>query len=164
MATTTRTKKRAPVTGEVDKIIGQRMRSFRLTKYMSQEKLGKHLGVTFQQIQKYENGTNRLSGSRLITAAKVLGTSVEQIVGSNGPELQEQRFWRISHGVVGAAGHRFGAHARTFAEKQAPRGSAGDDRSHHRDFGALMASLQMTKPSSKTVGGALWLLANHLHY
>lgn len=79
-------KKRAPVTGELDKIIGQRMRSFRLAKEMSQEELGKHLGVTFQQIQKYENGKNRLSGSRLITAAKVLGTSVEQIVGSNGPK------------------------------------------------------------------------------
>jgi transcriptional regulator with XRE-family HTH domain len=82
MATTTRTKKR--VAGEVDKIIGQRMRSFRLAKHMSQGDLGKHLGVTFQQIQKYENGKNRLSVSRLITAAKVLGTSVEQIAGSNG--------------------------------------------------------------------------------
>jgi len=77
-------KKRAPVAGEVDKIIGQRMRSFRLAKGMSQEDLGIQLGVTFQQIQKYENGKNRLSGSRLITAAKVLGTSVEQILGSNG--------------------------------------------------------------------------------
>jgi transcriptional regulator with XRE-family HTH domain len=51
---------------------------------MSQSDLGKHLGVTFQQIQKYERGTNRLSGSRLVTAAKALGISVEQIVGSNG--------------------------------------------------------------------------------
>jgi transcriptional regulator with XRE-family HTH domain len=84
MATTTRRKKRAPVAGEVDKIIGQRMRSFRLAKHMSQKEIGKHLGVTFQQIQKYENGKNRLSGSRLVTVAKVLGTSVEQIVGSNG--------------------------------------------------------------------------------
>jgi transcriptional regulator with XRE-family HTH domain len=84
MATTTRRNKRAPVAGEVDKIIGQRMRSFRLAKHMSQQEVGKHLGVTFQQIQKYENGKNRLSGSRLVTVAKVLGTSVEQIVGSNG--------------------------------------------------------------------------------
>ena len=41
---------------------------------MSQEELGIQLGVTFQQVQKYENGKNRLSGSRLITVAKVLGT------------------------------------------------------------------------------------------
>jgi transcriptional regulator with XRE-family HTH domain len=60
------------------------MRSFRLAKHMSQQEIGKHLGVTFQQIQKYENGKNRLSGSRLVTVAKALGTSVEQIVGSNG--------------------------------------------------------------------------------
>jgi transcriptional regulator with XRE-family HTH domain len=52
---------------------------------MSQTDLGKRLGVSFQQIQKYENGTNRLSGSRLVAAAKALGVSVEQIVGSNGP-------------------------------------------------------------------------------
>ena len=77
-------KKRSPVTGKVDKIIGQRLRSFRLAKEMSQEDLGTHLGVSFQQIQKYESGTNRLSGSRLITSAKVLGASVEQILGSNG--------------------------------------------------------------------------------
>ncbi len=82
MATTTRTEKKAA--GEVDKIIGQRMRSFRLAKHMSQQELGNHLGVTFQQIQKYENGKNRLSGSRLLTAAKVLGTSIEQLVGSDG--------------------------------------------------------------------------------
>jgi len=52
---------------------------------MSQTDLGKHLGVTFQQIQKYKKGNNRLSGSRLVTAAKALGISVEQIVGSSGP-------------------------------------------------------------------------------
>ena len=68
----------------MDKIIGQRLRSFRLVKEMSQEDLGTHLGVSFQQIQKYESGKNRLSGSRLITSAKVLGASVEQILGSNG--------------------------------------------------------------------------------
>ena len=77
-------KKRSPVAGKVDKIIGQRLRSFRLAKAMSQEDLGTYLGVSFQQIQKYESGTNRLSGSRLITSAKVLGASVEQILGSNG--------------------------------------------------------------------------------
>jgi transcriptional regulator with XRE-family HTH domain len=83
MATTPRTK-RTPVAGEVDKIIGQRLRTFRLSKQMSQEELGKHLGVSFQQIQKYEKGKNRLSGSRFVTAAKVLDTSVEQILGFNG--------------------------------------------------------------------------------
>ena len=83
MATTERSRK-GRAAGRVDKIIGQRLRSFRLAKEMSQEDLGTHLGVSFQQLQKYESGKNRLSGSRLITASKVLGISVEQILGSNG--------------------------------------------------------------------------------
>ena len=44
---------------------------------MSQEKLGEALGITFQQIQKYEKGTNRISASRLQQAARVLGVPVE---------------------------------------------------------------------------------------
>jgi transcriptional regulator with XRE-family HTH domain len=39
---------------------------------MSQEKLGEHLGITFQQIQKYEKGTNRIGASRLQAIARVL--------------------------------------------------------------------------------------------
>jgi transcriptional regulator with XRE-family HTH domain len=44
-----------------------------MTLGMSQQKLGEHLGITFQQIQKYEKGTNRVSASRLLEAARVLG-------------------------------------------------------------------------------------------
>lgn len=44
---------------------------------MSQEKLGELLGITFQQVQKYEKGTNRISASRLYCAAKVLGVPVQ---------------------------------------------------------------------------------------
>jgi transcriptional regulator with XRE-family HTH domain len=84
MATTERSKKRYRAAGDVDKVIGQRMRCFRLAKEMSQDDLGTKLGVSFQQIQKYEKGTNRLSSSRLVTAAKALDTSVDQILGSNG--------------------------------------------------------------------------------
>ena len=43
---------------------------------MSQEKLGEHLGITFQQIQKYEKGTNRIGASRLQAIARVLGVPV----------------------------------------------------------------------------------------
>ena len=44
---------------------------------MSQEKLGELLGITFQQVQKYEKGTNRISASRLYYAAKILGVPVQ---------------------------------------------------------------------------------------
>jgi transcriptional regulator with XRE-family HTH domain len=44
---------------------------------MSQEKLGERLGLTFQQVQKYEKGTNRVSASRLFHVAQVLGVPVQ---------------------------------------------------------------------------------------
>jgi transcriptional regulator with XRE-family HTH domain len=44
---------------------------------MSQEKLGEHLGLTFQQVQKYEKGINRIGASRLFDLARVLGVPVQ---------------------------------------------------------------------------------------
>jgi transcriptional regulator with XRE-family HTH domain len=44
---------------------------------MSQEKLGEHLGLTFQQVQKYEKGVNRIGASRLFDLAHVLGVPVQ---------------------------------------------------------------------------------------
>jgi transcriptional regulator with XRE-family HTH domain len=44
---------------------------------MSQEKLGEHLGLTFQQVQKYEKGVNRIGASRLFNLAHVLGVPVQ---------------------------------------------------------------------------------------
>jgi len=55
--------KKAP--NPTDKYVGSRMRMRRLMLGMSQSTLGKALGITFQQIQKYEKGTNRISASRL---------------------------------------------------------------------------------------------------
>jgi transcriptional regulator with XRE-family HTH domain len=55
---------------------GNKLRQFRLTKGMSQTDLGKQLGLTFQQIQKYEKGANRMSASTLQKAAIVLGVPI----------------------------------------------------------------------------------------
>ncbi|MGL4243730.1 MAG: helix-turn-helix domain-containing protein [Beijerinckiaceae bacterium] len=60
----------------IDRHVGARVRVRRLSVGMSQDKLGKSLGITFQQIQKYENGANRIGASRLQQAAKVLGVPV----------------------------------------------------------------------------------------
>lgn len=62
--------------GSIDIEVGQRIRSLRLRKRLSQTKLAQGLDVTFQQIQKYENGTNRISPDRLERAAKMLDTTV----------------------------------------------------------------------------------------
>ncbi|HEV7253230.1 MAG TPA: helix-turn-helix transcriptional regulator [Mesorhizobium sp.] len=56
--------------------VGARLRLRRNMLGMSQEKLGEALGITFQQIQKYEKGTNRVGASRLQAMASVLGVPV----------------------------------------------------------------------------------------
>jgi transcriptional regulator with XRE-family HTH domain len=61
----------------IDVHVGSRLRMRRQIVSMSQEKLGELLGITFQQVQKYEKGTNRISASRLYYAAKVLGVPVQ---------------------------------------------------------------------------------------
>jgi transcriptional regulator with XRE-family HTH domain len=63
-------------TGQIDKEIGSRMRMRRMLIGMSQEKLGEMLGLTFQQVQKYEKGTNRISVGRMIDIARVLGVEI----------------------------------------------------------------------------------------
>jgi transcriptional regulator with XRE-family HTH domain len=60
----------------IDKHVGSRVRMRRMMISMSQEKLGERLGITFQQIQKYEKGTNRIGASRLQQIAGVLGVPV----------------------------------------------------------------------------------------
>ena len=61
----------------IDVYVGARLRMRRMMLGMSQGRLGQLLGVTFQQIQKYEKGTNRISASRLKEAAHVLETSID---------------------------------------------------------------------------------------
>jgi transcriptional regulator with XRE-family HTH domain len=61
----------------IDIHVGSRVRFRRMLLGMSQEKLGQKLGLTFQQVQKYEKGINRIGASRLFDLAQVLGVSVE---------------------------------------------------------------------------------------
>ena len=60
----------------IDIHVGSRVRLRRTMLGMSQEKLGEHLGITFQQIQKYEKGANRIGASRLQEIARVLNTPI----------------------------------------------------------------------------------------
>ena len=59
----------------IDKYVGSRIRMQRLLIGMSQEKLGDALGLTFQQVQKYEKGTNRVGASRLQQISSALGVT-----------------------------------------------------------------------------------------
>ena len=61
----------------IDKHVGIRIRNRRTLMGLSQEKLADSVGVTFQQVQKYERGTNRVSASRLFSFSKILGVSID---------------------------------------------------------------------------------------
>jgi transcriptional regulator with XRE-family HTH domain len=68
----------------LDALVGARIRVFRVHRKISQTDLAEQIGVTFQQVQKYEKGTNRIGASRLSRIAAVLGISVGELFESPG--------------------------------------------------------------------------------
>lgn len=69
--TSTRSNAKRP--NKIDVIIGQNIRLARRSEHLSQEELGLHLGISFQQIQKYEKGKNRVGAARLCEIGAFLG-------------------------------------------------------------------------------------------
>src|ERR1700688_3772075 len=80
--------KKAP--NPIDKHVGSRVRMRRMMLSMSQEKLGDALGLTFQQVQKYEKGTNRIRASRLQHISDILQVTVAFFF-EGAPNLHQQR-------------------------------------------------------------------------
>jgi transcriptional regulator with XRE-family HTH domain len=76
-----------PEPRSVDKIVGERVRSRRKQINMSQTELAEAIGLTFQQIQKYERGFNRISASRLVDIATALGITAESVIGGLSGEV-----------------------------------------------------------------------------
>jgi transcriptional regulator with XRE-family HTH domain len=68
----------------IDSLVGARIRLLRKRRKMSQEQLGKAIGVTFQQIQKYENGKNRVGASRLHRVAIALDVPITELFDGSG--------------------------------------------------------------------------------
>jgi transcriptional regulator with XRE-family HTH domain len=68
----------------LDALVGARIRVFRVHRKISQTDLAEQIGVTFQQVQKYEKGTNRIGASRLSRIAGVLGISVGELFETPG--------------------------------------------------------------------------------
>lgn len=62
--------------GDIDRHIGRRVRARRVSLSITQEQLAESLGLTFQQVQKYEKGTNRVSASRLLQIGQILGVDI----------------------------------------------------------------------------------------
>lgn len=74
----------------IDKTIGQRIRARRQELRVSQTTLGQALGVSFQQVQKYENGRNKISADALKTIAATLSVSLGYLLGAGAiPGLAE---------------------------------------------------------------------------
>lgn len=67
----------------IDVSVGARIRLARKTLGLSQQALAESVGITFQQIQKYERGANRVSASMLAKIARTLGTPVAELFGVN---------------------------------------------------------------------------------
>jgi transcriptional regulator with XRE-family HTH domain len=66
----------------LDVMVGTKIRIFRIDRRMSQSDLASKIGVAFQQVQKYENGTNRVGASRLSRIAAALGISIGELFES----------------------------------------------------------------------------------
>lgn len=73
----------------VDIHVGSRVRLRRTLLGMSQEKLGNALGLTFQQVQKYERGTNRIGSSRLFLLSRILDVPVSFFFDDMAPEIAD---------------------------------------------------------------------------
>jgi len=83
--------KRSP--DRVDIEVGRRVRTFRLERRLSQEQLGDQFGLTFQQVQKYEKGINRIGAGRLQRIANILEIPVGDFF-----DLAQTRRSRASRG------------------------------------------------------------------
>lgn len=73
----------------IDRIIGERIRARRLQIGMSQERLAEAIGVTFQQIQKYEKGVNRIAASRLFDVAAAIDMPIARLFEGIGSSPQK---------------------------------------------------------------------------
>ena len=68
---------------KIDVEVGRRIRTERLARGLTQTELADHLGLTFQQVQKYEKGVNRVGAGRLAKIADILGITAGRLLGAD---------------------------------------------------------------------------------
>ncbi len=81
---------RNPRHGALDAALGDRIRQRRRELQLSQSALGARLGITFQQVQKYENGTNRVSATMLVKVSQALAIPVGELLQTNEADAAPQ--------------------------------------------------------------------------
>jgi transcriptional regulator with XRE-family HTH domain len=74
----------------MDKNVGKRIRIRRIEKGLTQQSLANTIGLSYQQVQKYETGSNRVSAGRLFFIAKILEVPVSYFYQEISPELNQQ--------------------------------------------------------------------------
>lgn len=88
--------------GSIDTVLGSRVRRLRMLRHMSQAELGERLGVTAQQVQKYERGTNRIAAATLVSIAMALEISPPDLLSglaeAASPEGLELKAADTPHG------------------------------------------------------------------
>jgi transcriptional regulator with XRE-family HTH domain len=109
-------KKRPRSATAIDAAVGGNLRIWRMTKGMSQVQLANRLGVTFQQVQKYEIGSNRIGSGRLVKAAGILGIPISALFdGTDDREpsrsslalLSDKRSFRLAHAFAAIRSNKF---------------------------------------------------------
>lgn len=102
----------------IDLAVGMRIRMRREDRGLTQQDLARAIGVTFQQVQKYERGTNRVSASRLLQIAARLETTGSALLGEDGSEMTDDQGSLLSapgaidllraYSVISSSEHRRG--------------------------------------------------------
>jgi len=87
--------------------VGQNLRQLRILRGVTQEQLGKALEITFQQVQKYEKGTNRVSASRMAAICRVLNCTVNDIMRGTAAEDTQVSGAQIPFPVISAQAMKF---------------------------------------------------------
>lgn len=82
----------------VDLFVGERLKAGRLQAGLSQAELGRAMNLSFQQVQKYERGVNRISASMLVRAGKALGISVADFFPPDDLDLKSNE--KIDLGAI----------------------------------------------------------------
>jgi transcriptional regulator with XRE-family HTH domain len=98
----------------VDVAVGRNLRLWRLARGLSQSQLAKRLGVTFQQVQKYEVGGNRVPTGRLVKVAAILGVPIAALFeGTDEPTeslsalISDSRSFRLAHAFAAIKSNKF---------------------------------------------------------
>ena len=109
-------KRSAKSPSAIDVTVGRNARIWRMAKGLSQAQLANRLGVTFQQVQKYETGANRIGTGRLVKIAAILGVPISALFeGTNAAEpsrsllalVSDRRSFRLAHAFAAIKHNHF---------------------------------------------------------